>query len=166
MQQWQNVSMMTQLSRGLTVLPQPSTAPPTTTVKSSLIHVELIALISKWVVRRLSCHPRWPMAMWQTTEHVAFRWPLTRKNLSPISSPWLTCCDKRMARNPVTTDHWDSFVRAVNRITRGHAGVRAETGELWPPPSTTGCGWWYFVRRSIDKIGNRRWIVDKIGWTV
>lgn len=68
-------------------------------------------------------------ALWQTTEHVASPWPLNRKPFPYLPPPWLTD-----GPGPwVTADHWGSFMRAVNRIRKDQAGVRSETGDLWPP---------------------------------
>lgn len=77
----------------------------------------------------------------------------------PLSAPAVA---NGWPRTSVTTGHWGSFVWAVNHIRKGHAGVRSETGELWP--SGEGLQLWY-LGRVCKRIDNRlveRWQIRVI----
>lgn len=97
-------------------------------------------------------------AMWQTTEHVAFHWPLTRKPFRHQPLLWLT--DGPRTEWPLATGALLCERSATSEKVRQGWGQKQVNFD----PSATGRRLWYLgsVCRSIDKIGTCRWMTDKI----
>lgn len=101
-------------------------------------------------------------AMWQTTEHVAFRWPLTRKPFPYQPLLWLT--DGPEPEWPPAT----GALLCEWSITSEKVRQGWDQKQVNFDPSATGRRLWYLGRvcRSIDKFETRRRMTDKIDTTV